>query len=838
LAHHAAVKRDLPSGTVTFLFSDIEGSTRLLDELGADRYSKALAEHRRLIRGVCARFGGVEVDTQGDAMFVAFPTAPGAVEAAHAIGEGLASGPIRVRMGLHTGTPLVTDEGYVGSDVHRAARIAAAGHGGQVLASVSTAGLVDLELRDLGEHRFKDLAAPERVFQVDDGDYPSLRSLRNVWLPVPATPFLGREPELQKVSEYLARDEIRMLTLTGPGGTGKTRLALQAAAEASDHYPDGIWWVPLAPLRDSSLLLSAVAHAVEVHEQPGRELKETLTAELAGKRALILLDNAEHLLPGAAEEIAPLVAMNGPTLLVTSRERLQLQGEQLYPVPTLAERDGIDLFLARARALEPAFEANGLVRELCSRLDNLPLALELAAARTLLFSPAQLLERLSQRLDLLKGGRDADPRQQTLRATIQWSYELLTPEEQRLLRCLSVFSGGCTYDAAEDVCGADPDTLQSLLDKSLLRRRESTFGSRYWMLETIREYAAQLFEDAGGASALRRQQAEWCCELAERLIPLLGHPPALGGNTEAGFARLHDERDNVRNALAWAWSSGHDELGVRLGVAYALCWIEQGSFYDAVAWLEVAAPRILLVPTGVQLQALKVAGLTAFHVLTDTDQADRYWARAQAIAEELGDVEELGWLEGRRAAVTWERGDLVTALALGQQGLKQSRASGNRFREAQWLHGLGEVLRDLGRFDEAERVLLEADLIYREIGGQGFSIAANTHSLGDLALDRGDLTTAADFYRRSLAELPGSSPMTLVVCLGGIASVLAQRKCDETAATIWGAVCAAEDMLGFRMIAAERRRYESRLERLEGTPAWAAGRDLTLDGALALLPPP
>ena len=832
------VRRDLPSGTVTFLFSDIEGSTRLLDELGADKYSKALAEHRRLVRGACARFGGVEVDTQGDALFVAFPTAPGAVEAATAIGEGLASGPIRVRIGLHTGTPLVTDEGYVGSDVHRAARIATAGHGGQVLASISTAGLVDLELRDLGEHRFKDLAAPERVFQVDGGDYPALRSLRNVWLPVPATSFLGREPELQTVSEYLARDEIRILTLTGPGGTGKTRLALQAAAEASDHYPDGIWWVPLAPLRDSSLLLSAVAHAVGVQEQPGRELEETLAAELAGKRALILLDNAEHLLPGGAAEIAPLVAMNGPTLLVTSRERLQLQGEQLYPVPTLAEQDGIDLFLARARALEPAFETNGLVRELCSRLDNLPLALELAAARTLLFSPAQLLERLSQRLDLLKGGRDADPRQQTLRATIEWSYELLTPEEQRLLRCLSVFSGGCTYDAAEEVCRAGPDTLQSLLDKSLLRRRDSTFGSRYWMLETIREFAAQLLEDAGDASTLRRRQAEWCCELAERLITLLGHPPAPGVNTEAGFARLHDERDNVHNALAWAWSSGQDELGVRLGVAYSLCWIERGSFYDAVAWLEVAAPRISLVPADVQLQALKVAGLTAFHVVTDTEQAGRYWARAQVLAEQLGDVDELGWLESRRAAVTWERGDLATALGLAQQGLEKSRDSGNRFREAQWLHGLGEVLRDLGRFAEAERALLEAELIYREIGGQGSFIAANTHSLGDLALDRGDLTTAADFYRRSLAELPGRSPTTLAVCLGGIASVLAQRKRDETAATIWGAVCAAEETLGFRIIAAERRRYENRLQRLEGTPTWAAGRDLTLEEALALLPPP
>ena len=831
------VRRDLPSGTVTFLFSDVEGSTRLLGELGADGYANALSEHRRLIRAACARFGGVEVDTQGDAMFVAFPTAPGALEAAQAIGEGLTPGPIRVRMGLHTGTPLVTDEGYVGSDVHRAARIAAAGHGGQVLASVSTAALVDLELRDLGEHRFKDLAAPERVFQVDDGDYPALRSLHKVWLPVPATPFLGREPELQEVLKYLVRDDICLLTLTGPGGTGKTRLALQAAAEASDHYPDGIWWVPLAALRDSSLLLSAVAQALEVHEQPGRELEETLTSELAGKRALILLDNAEHLFPGAATEIARLVATSGPTLLVTSRERLQLQGEQLYPVPALAEQDGIDLFLARARALEPAFETNDLVRELCSRLDNLPLALELAAARTLLFSPAQLLERLSQRLDLLKGGRDADPRQQTLRATIEWSYKLLTAEEQRLLRCLSAFSGGCTYDAAEEVCRADPDTLQSLLDKSLLRRRDSTFGSRYWMLETIKEYSAERLVNTGEGSTVLRRHAEWCCELAERLMTLPGHMRALTIDIEEGFARLQDERENLQSALAWAWSNGQDELGLRLGVACLQFWIERAGFYDALAWLEAAAARIPLAPLRVQLPALEAAGLTAFHVVTDTELADRYWARAQAVAEQLGEPDEISWIETRRAAVVWERGDLEMALELAERGLRQSRTSGNRFREARWLHGLGEVLRDLGRFEEAEPALLAADAIAREIGSPGTFIAANTHSLGDLALDRGDLGTASRLYFQSVDELSGPSPGTLVVCLAGIASVHAEHRRDEVAATVWGAVCAAEDIMGFRMLAAERRRYESRLARFESTPAWVAGRDLNLDEAWALLPP-
>src|SRR6266566_869988 len=271
------VRRDLPSGTVTFLFTDIEGSTRLLDELGAERYAETLAQHRRVIRQAFIPLGGVEVDTEGDAFFVAFPTAPEAVAAAEAIRDALTGDLPSVRIGLHTGAPLMTDEGYVGADVHRAARIAAAGHGGQVLVSASTAGLVDRELRDLGEHRFKDLAAPERVFQLDDEDYPPLRSLQNVHLPVPATPFLGRERELKDVVALLACEDIRLLTLTGPGGTGKTRLALQAAAEASNRYRDGIWWVALAPLRDPAHVPSAVAQALEVRERPGQELRDTLT---------------------------------------------------------------------------------------------------------------------------------------------------------------------------------------------------------------------------------------------------------------------------------------------------------------------------------------------------------------------------------------------------------------------------------------------------------------------------------------------------------------------------------------------------------------------------------
>ena len=462
------MRDDLPAGTVTFLFTDVEGSTKLLHSLGAEGYADALAEHRRVIREACAREDGVEVDTQGDAFFFAFPTAPGALVAASAFTGALASGQVQVRVGLHTGTPLLTDEGYVGDDVHRAARIAASGHGGQVLVSAASAQLVERELRDLGEHRLKDLSAPERVYQLGDGDFPALKSLYRTNLPVPATPFLGREQELAEVVELLGADDTRLLTLTGPGGTGKTRLALQAAGLTSDAYPDGVYWIPLAPLRDATLVLATAGQTLGS--------KNGLAEHISDKAMLCLFDNFEQVVDAGPELAGLLAECPNLDVLVTSRERLRVSGEQTYPVPPLAESDGEALFTTRARAVDPAFTPSESVRELCLRLDELPLALELAAARTALFSPEQLLDKLSQRLDLLKGSRDADPRQQTLRATIEWSYDLLSDDERRLFRRLAVFSGGCAYEAAEEIAEADPDTLQSLLDKSLVRRLDSPLG--------------------------------------------------------------------------------------------------------------------------------------------------------------------------------------------------------------------------------------------------------------------------------------------------------------------------------------------------------------------------
>jgi len=512
------VRPELPTGTVTFLFTDVEGSTPLLNELGTEEYAAALTNHRAVIRKACTGNGGVEVDTQGDAFFFAFPTAPGALAAASDFTERLASnGPLRVRVGVHTGTPLVGDEGYVGHDVHRAARIAAAGHGGQVLVSAATASLVESELTDLGEHRFKDLAAPERVFQLGGGEFPGLKSLYRTNLPIPATAFLGRERELREVAELLDREDARLVTLTGPGGTGKTRLTLQAAAEASDGFPDGVHWIPLAPLRDETAVGATFAQALEVRDRSGIEIGTSIVAAFSTKRSLIVVDNCEHLVAGVAELVGQLVGGCSKVVVVaSSRERLGLRAERIYEVPPMAISDGHALFVERASAVRPGFRPDELVDAICDAVDQLPLAVELAAARVRALSTAAIHERLGERLGLLASrNRDVEERQRTLEATIAWSYDLLEDDERRVLRGLSVFAGGCTLAAAEAVAEGDVDSLESLLDKSLIRHRSDEAGQdRYWMLETIREYAQRELEREGEADAAGSRHTAFFADLA------------------------------------------------------------------------------------------------------------------------------------------------------------------------------------------------------------------------------------------------------------------------------------------------------------------------------------
>ena len=561
-----------------------------------------------------------------------------------------------MRIGLHTGTPLLTDEGYVGGDVHRAARIAASGHGGQVLVSSSTAPLVEIELTDLGEHRFKDLSAPERIYQLGDGEFPALKSLYRTNLPVPATPFLGRERELVEVVGLL--DGTRLLTLTGPGGTGKTRLASQAAGVASDSYPDGVWWIPLAPLRDPALVLETAAQVVGS--------KNGLAEHIADKAMLLLFDNFEQVVEAAADLASLLASCPNLDLLVTSREPLHVTGEQEYQVPPLAHEEGVGFFLARARAVEPDFQADEAVPEICRRLDDLPLALELAAARVKALSSIQILERLEQRLPLLTGGaRDLPERQRTLRATIEWSHELLTPEEQQLFSRLAVFVGGCTLEAAEEVAEADLDTLQSLVDKSLVRHT----GDRYWMLETIREYAGERLRASGDLEATERRHAQHFLALAVSANLSLGTPG------EQRFDLAISEEGNLRAALGWALAHDEIEFGLELAVALDDFWYtnhpqEGARWFASLLGAEARAPTPLL------LRATMGYGNACRGF--DGDAAAALYRDALALARELGDERAVAMMFLELAMIAFEAGDYDESERLIDEG----RAANERARVA------------------------------------------------------------------------------------------------------------------------------------------------------------
>ena len=417
------MRAELPSGTVTFLFTDIEGSTSLLGALGVSAYAEALAEHRRVLRAAFHDHRGVEVDTQGDAFFVAFPTASDALAAAHAGQEALAGGPIRVRMGLHTGAPLATSEGYVGLDVHRGARVAALAHGGQVILTDATAALApDAPTVELGRHRVKDFDAPVRLLQLGEESFPPLRASATVELPEPVTRFLGREQELLAAAALWLEREPRLLTIVGPGGAGKTRFALELARLLSEDADGGTTFVPLAPLDDAALVIRTIAERIGA----AGESVDAVASRLGDRPVHLVLDNLEQLLPDVASQLADLLAAS-PALRVvaTSREPVRITGEWQFDLPPLAEGDAVRLFVERAQGVRADVDDSPAVHELVRRLDNLPLAIELAAARVKLLGPEQLLDRLGQRLDLLKGARDADARHATLRATIAWSHDLL-----------------------------------------------------------------------------------------------------------------------------------------------------------------------------------------------------------------------------------------------------------------------------------------------------------------------------------------------------------------------------------------------------------------------------
>jgi predicted ATPase/class 3 adenylate cyclase len=805
------VRNDLPAGTVTFLFTDVEGSTKLLHELGAEAYADALAEHRRVIREAVAAHGGVEVDTQGDAFFVAFPTAPGALAAATEARDALA---IPVRMGLYSGTPLVTEEGYVGPDVHRAARIAAAGHGRQILVSASAAALVHADLRDLGPHRLKDLSAPERIFQLGDGEFPPLKSLHQTNLPVPATPFLGREKELPEVVEHLGRT--RLLTLTGPGGTGKTRLALAASALVAEDYPDGVWWVPLAPLRDPQLVLSTASQALGARNGPADHIGD--------KRMLVLFDNFEQVVD-AATDVAQLVA-TCPNLdvLVTSREPLHVTGEQEYTVPPLVHQESVGFFNTRARAAVSDFESDESVSEICRRLDDLPLALELAAARVKALSTAQILERLDQRLPLLTGGaRDLPERQRTLRATIEWSYELLSPREQHVFANLGVFRGGCTLDAAQAVAGADLDVLQSLVAKSLLRRT----GERYWMLETIHEFATERTDDE-----IADRHAEYFVARAEEA------EPHLRADDPVWVSRLAADLDNLRAALDRLEQTGETQSVMRFLGAASRLWYLRSLWRESWQRLESALAADAQ-PTAARAKVLRAAGAMAV-TNGDFETARHRIEEALALNAAIGDPEGLAYSRFLLGFAAVEEGDFARARDPLEQSLREFRELGNDHLQGIVAINLAWAYDELGEFELAHE-LNENNLRRAKASGDD---RLRFFSLSNLASDAeraGRTAEALSLFQEAIRVTQRSDdPFHTSYALMRVAGLIAATEA-EPAANLLGYTLGVVEEIGLELPPYAMRRRDQILttlrERLDEetlTRALERGRAMSLEAAVEL----
>ena len=781
--------RELPSSTVTFLFTDVEGSTKLLHELGAEGYAGALAEHRRVIREACAAEGGVEVDTQGDAFFFAFATAPGALDAAASFTESLDSGAVRVRVGVHTGTPLVTDEGYVGDDVHFAARVAAAAHGGQVVVSAATAELVAIPLTDLGEHRLKDIAEAVPIFQLGDGSFPPLKTISNTNLPRPASSFVGRERELGEVLSRIERGA-RLLTLSGPGGSGKTRLAIEAASTLVPDYKAGVFWVGLAALRDETLVTETIAQSLGA--------KDGLAEHVGEREMLLLLDNLEQVIDSAPALSALLQACPNLTLLVTSRELLRVQGEVEYAVPPLAAPEAVSLFCERAQ-LEPSDE----IAEVCARLDSLPLAVELAAARTKALSPAQILDRLSKRLDLLKGGRDADPRQQTLRATIEWSYELLIRDERRLLARLSVFVGGCTLEAAGEVCGADLDTLQSLVDKSLLRFSHG----RYWMLETIREFAGERLDERGERESLERRHSVWMIRLVAQLAD-----GTEGPFEYAWHPRLEPELDNLRSALTFLEAGGEFDSILDVATGVWTFWYGRGALHEGRRWFEAALRSTTDEPTARRAYGLLAAGTFAGEL---GEAASGYDVEALEIFRVLGDT------KGMALALTSEgqnrRGDADYAAAESflLEAVTHARRGGHEVQLAIALGSLADVFNCQEQYLRGLALGEEALTILRRLDGQSVAVAWALLLVAEASFGAGRVDTAVTAARECAALARAYGPATVLGYLLNLAAgIEAVRGRPEAAAAFMAAAVGFGERTGARFDDAARRARERRAQEL------------------------
>jgi predicted ATPase/class 3 adenylate cyclase len=814
----------LPSGMVTFLFTDIEGSTPLW-EREPEQMHLALARHHAILRRIIDTQGGIAYKMIGDAFQSAFVFPAQALATALAAQRAFVaqtwetSQPIRVRMGIHVGPAVAEGNDYTTTHtLNRAARIMAAGHGGQILLSREVADLVrrdvptDVTLHDMGQHRMKGLTHLEHLFQVVSPDlpaaFPPLKTLdyRPDNLPLQSTPVIGRASEVAALTTILSRSETRLVTLTGPGGTGKTRLALQVAADLRNTFRDGVYLVSLAPISDPNLVAPTIAQTMDVRETGARSVVENLRGYLRSKQLLLLLDNFEQVVAAASVVAELLAEAPGLHVLATSRVPLHVRGEQEFAVLPLAVPDSkhppaadqlarygaVELFVQRARAIRPDFvltDENALaVVEICRRLDGLPLAIELAAVRSKIFPPRALLAQFGSRLTFLIGGaRDAPARQQTLRATIEWSYALLDADEQALFCQLGVFVGGFTLSAAAAVCSFSSDLdgdvvarVESLVDKSMVRADLSDDEPRFFMFETLREYAVERLVASGEAEAVRRQHAQFFLALAEE-----AEPQMFFQMRAYWLECLEREHDNLRAALRWCSDQQAAEAGLRLGGLLCPFWETRSYLTEGRKWLaELLALAAARPRTAARAKALRGAGNLAY-AQGDHVSAETLLTESLAIGREVGDWESIAWSQERLGGITGMRRQDAHSLAYLEESVALFRAIGNQ-RGAAWsLAGLGFHWQLMGDTTAAGRLLEESVAIGRKIGDTSVTAFA-LHMLAQVRERQGDLITARVYEEESLAiwrgqRDPRNMAFTIVV-LGRLA--LAQGH-NAAARALW-----------------------------------------------------